>query len=181
MRHKNYLEGEEMYEYFFDMIFCQKLAQLNRRVMLKLILNYLHEDYEADRIIESIHNYIDFNDMIFRKGAISAKENELCIVSLNMRDGILLCEGKGNIDWNYSCCHGSGRILNRTRAKEVLRMSDFTDTMNTANVYSTSVTKNTLDEAPMAYKDSEMIKNAIEPTARILQQLKPLLNIKSQD
>ena len=95
-KHSDYLENDEAYEYYFDMIFAQKYAQHNRRTMLKQIIKELNIAYDEDKVVESIHNYIDFNDFILRKGAIASYEGKYCIVSLNMRDGILLCEGKSN-------------------------------------------------------------------------------------
>lgn len=175
-KHPDYLEGEEMYQYFFDMIFAQKFAQLNRRIMLRRILEAFNINFQPDKIIESIHNYIDFNDFIVRKGAISAHKDEMCIVSLNMRDGILLCKGKGNEKWNYSSAHGSGRILTREQAKRKLSMKKFEQEMS--DVYSTCVCPATLDEAPMAYKDSEFIKEMLGSTIEIIEQLKPILNVK---
>ena len=115
-----YLNIEEMIEYLVDMIFTQNYASENRSIMIQRVINNL--DYKdinpfEDNYIETIHNYIDFNRMILRKGAVSAEDGELCIVSLNMRDGILICSGKGNEDWNYSSAHGCGRILNRNETK----------------------------------------------------------------
>lgn len=176
-KHTDYLEGEEAYEYFFDMIFCQKLAQLNRRLILKRILSVMGKDLHDDRIIESIHNYIDFNDFVIRKGAISAHSNQMCIVSLNMRDGIMLCLGKGNSDWNYSSAHGSGRLYARNEVPHKVKMSEFQESMK--NIYSTSVVPETLDESPMAYKDTETIKFALQNTVIIISQLLPILNIKA--
>jgi tRNA-splicing ligase RtcB len=174
-RHEPYLEGEEAYLYFFDMIFAQKYAQLNRRLMLRNILDRLGFDYNEETVIESIHNYIDFNDFIVRKGAIPAHEGQKCIISLNMRDGILMCKGKG--DWNYSSAHGAGRLLMRSQAFQKLSMKKFKEEMK--DVFSTSVVPSTLDESPMAYKDTEFIKEAIGDTVEILEQLKPILNIKA--
>ena len=176
-KHTDYLEGDEAYEYFFDMIFCQKLAQLNRRLILKRILSSMDIEYDEERVIESIHNYIDFNDFVIRKGAISAHNNQMCIVSLNMRDGIMLCLGKGNSDWNYSSAHGSGRLYARNEVAHKVNMSEFHDSMK--NIYSTSVVPETLDESPMAYKDTETIKFALQNTVIILAQLLPILNIKA--
>ena len=178
-QHANYLESEEAFEYYFDMIFAQKYAQYNRRKMLTQILSNLAllDLYDEDKIIESIHNYIDFSDMIMRKGAIAAYEQQLCIVSLNMRDGILICEGKSNPDWNYSAAHGSGRLLTRQEANNKISLNDFKQSME--GVYSSSVVNETIDEAPMTYKDSDMIKEALENTVTIIRQLKPILNVKA--
>lgn len=178
-RHKPYLEGEEAYEYYFDMIFAQIVARLNRRVMLREILERIDDSlkFEESDIIESIHNYIDFKDFILRKGAISAHEGERCIVSLNMKEGILICTGKGNYDWNYSSAHGAGRMLTRDAARSRISLKEFRESMS--GVYSSSVVQETVDESPMVYKDSEMIKKALEGSVTIDAQLRPLLNVKA--
>ena len=159
------------------MIFAQKYAELNRIIMIRLILNGLNKELDLKKIIQSTHNYIDFNDFILRKGAISAHKDELCIISLNMRDGILLCRGKGNAEWNYSSAHGSGRIVSRQKSFNKFRLKDFQKEME--NVYSTSVVYETLDECPMAYKDTELIKSCLDPSVEIIEQLYPILNIKA--
>jgi RNA-splicing ligase RtcB len=178
-KHTDYLEGDEAYEYFFDMIFCQNLAKLNRRLMLKNILKGLNEEYNPDKIIESIHNYIDFNDFIVRKGAIAAHAGQKCIISLNMAEGILIAEGLGNSDWNYSSAHGSGRILARNEVSHKVSMKEFTESMK--DVYSTSVVPETIDESPAAYKDTNIIKAALKDTVNITEQLKPILNVKAMN
>ena len=172
-----WLEDEKMFDYLVDMIFTQHFASLNRKVMLRRICEFNDFDYDKDNIIETVHNYIDFNhnELYLRKGAVSAQEGELCIVSLNMRDGVLLCKGKGNPDWNYSSAHGSGRILNRGSASR-LSMKQFKREME--NVYSTSVNKLTLDESPMAYRDTELVKMCLEDSVDIIEQLKPIINCK---
>ena len=144
--------------------------------MIQLICREMGVEYNKENLIETTHNYIDFKRFILRKGAISAEENEKCLISLNMRDGILLCKGKGNPDWNYSSAHGCGRIMSRGEARKLLRMKDFYKEMS--EVYSSSICQETLDEAPMAYKDSEMIKKYIGDSVEILSQLKPIINIK---
>ena len=128
-----------------------------------------------ESILETIHNYIDFNRMILRKGAISAEENEVCIISLNMKDGILICRGKGNEDWNYSSAHGCGRILNRNDTK-FLDLKKFKEDMK--DVYSTCISKETLDESPMAYRDVNLIKKCLDGNVEIIEQLKPIINVK---
>ncbi len=132
--------------------------------------------YDAAQVIESVHNYIDFDRFILHKGAISAAAGELCVVALNMSEGVLLCKGRGAEDWNYSCAHEAGRALSRTEAGR-LKMSKFKDAMS--GVYSSSVIKACLDEAPEAYKDSKMIIGAIQETVEIIDQMKPVLNIKA--
>ena len=175
-RHPDYLVSQEAFRYYFDMIFAQKYALVNREIMLTMILNFLDVEFKENLKIESIHNYIDFNNFILRKGAISANENELCLISLNMKDGILLCRGKGNEDWNKSCAHGAGRILTRQQASQKLSLKEFKKSME--NVYSTSISQETIDESPVCYKDSELIKELIIPSVEIIEQLYPILNIK---
>jgi len=175
--HPDYLEGVDAYTYYFDMIFAQKYAQGNRHQMLKIILEHLKIDFEPENIIESVHNYIDFNDLILRKGCIAAYSDKKSIVSLNMRDGILICVGKSNSEWNYSSSHGAGRNLNRAQSKSRIKLSDFKKSMQ--GIYSTSVCNETIDESPFAYKDSDLIKIAISDSVDILEELKPVLNIKA--
>lgn len=127
-------------------------------------------------MIHSKHNFIDPQDWIIRKGAIRAYEGERMIIPFNMRDGLLICKGKSNADWNCSAPHGAGRILARNQAFKTLDMEEFEKEME--GVYSTSVCKSTLDEAPMAYKDKDVIISAIQDTAVILDIVKPILNIK---
>lgn len=179
--HTEYLQDSEAYEYYFDMIFAQKYAQLNRHTIIKKILENLDlgSQFNKDKIIESIHNYIDFENLILRKGAISAYDGQLCIVSLNMRDGILLCKGKGNSEWNYSSAHGSGRLASREATRRKYNMNQYKKSME--GVYSTTICDETLDECPMAYKDTDLIKFALSPTIEIMEHLKPVMNVKGFD
>ena len=186
------LLGENSIEYCYDLIVAQHLAVMNRHIMLQLILRELDVEFHDDRIIESIHNYIDFalanesidgkepsygNEVnILRKGAISAKTDELCIVALNMRDGILICRGKGNPDWNYSCAHGCGRIMSRAEARHRIKIKEYRKTME--DVVSTSVGVETLDEAPQAYKDMNVIVDALGPSVHIETHLRAVINLK---
>ena len=172
----SYLEKEELIEYLIDMIFAQVFASMNRQLMIENICDLLGVDFHRQKLIETIHNYIDFKRLILRKGAIAAEKDELCIISLNMRDGILLCKGKGNQDWNYSSAHGCGRLMSRKDARHSFRMEDFKKEMK--DVYSSSVCKETLDESPMAYKDADKIKMYIGDSVKIIRQLKPIINIK---
>ena len=173
-----FLEGNDAFEYLIDMVVAQKYAQFNRKMMLNIICGILNVT-KPKEIIESTHNYIDFRDFIIRKGAIRSYIGEKMIIPFNMRDGILVCEGKSNSEWNNSAPHGAGRIMSRTKAKESIDIDLFKKQME--GIYSTSVCKGTLDEAPDAYKDSKMIELAIEPTATIIDKLKPLLNIKDKN
>lgn len=170
------LRGNDMHEYLIDMIIAQTYAEFNHKVMAHSIFVGLR-DVEAIDYIHSMHNFIDPRDWVIRKGAIRAYEGERMIIPFNMRDGLLICEGKSNADWNYSAPHGAGRILGRNQAFKTLDMSEFENEMR--GVYSTSVNKSTLDEAPMAYKDKNMIIEAIQDTATIIDNIKPILNIKA--
>ena len=127
--------------------------------------------------IETIHNYIDFDRMILRKGAVSAELNEILLIPVNMRDGSILATGKGNADWNFSAPHGAGRLMSRTKAHNTLTLPDFKDQMR--DVYSTSVCSNTLDESPDAYKGMDEILDAIKDTVNVIDIIKPIYNFKS--
>lgn len=172
----NFLSGAMAFDYFYDLIFANQYAKLNRRLILKTILDFLKAEYDQTQIVESIHNTIDMRDFILRKGAIAAHKDEKCLVALNMRDGILLCKGKGEEDWNFSCAHGAGRIGSRASAMNELSMSGFRSEMS--GIYSSSVVKECLDESPSAYKESRMIMNIISQTVDIVEQLRPVVNIK---
>ncbi|MDF2845589.1 MAG: hypothetical protein K0R00_4015, partial [Herbinix sp.] len=127
----------------------------------------------------TIHNYIDTDAMILRKGAVSAKKGETLLIPINMRDGSLICTGKGNEDWNNSAPHGAGRLMSRIKAKNTFTVSEFKKEMN--GIYTTSVNKDTLDECPMAYKSMEDIVNNISDTAEIIKIIKPIYNFKAGD
>ncbi|NLA15641.1 MAG: RtcB family protein [Bacteroidales bacterium] len=170
-----WLEDSLFEDYLNDMEITQRYASHNRDVMLQTLTEKMN--LTCEKIVETIHNYIDTKNMILRKGAVSAQKGELLVIPLNMRDGTLLCRGKGNPDWNYSAPHGAGRILSRTKARELLVMKDFVQSMD--NIYSTSVSKKTLDEAPQAYKPKEEILQAIEPTAEVLTVIRPIYNFKA--
>lgn len=170
-----FLEGNDFADYMHDMQIVQNFASLNRKIISDIIM-YEMNWQESERF-ETIHNYIDFKRMILRKGAVSAENGETLLIPINMCDGSLLCVGKGNEDWNYSAPHGAGRLMSRTKAKEQINISDFIETMK--GIYSTSVTKETLDEAPQAYKSIEEIKSAITETVDIIDILKPIYNFKS--
>ena len=172
----NYLQNEELVEYLIDMVFAQEFASMNRAVIIRMICNELGCKFDIKTIIESVHNYIDFDRMILRKGAISAEEGELCIISLNMRDGILICRGKGNPEWNYSSAHGCGRIMSRRDARAAFTMRQYKDQMK--DVFSSCICKETLDELPSAYKDPDFISSVIGDSVEILKQLRPIINIK---
>lgn len=172
----NYLSGDECVEYLIDMIFAQEFASHNRRIILLIILQELNIEFSDANAIESVHNYIDFERLILRKGAISAENDKLCIISLNMRDGIYICKGKGNVEWNYSSAHGCGRIMSRKEATQTFTLKQYKEVMK--NVYSSCVNRETLDEIPMAYKTVTLITSAIGDSVEIVEQLLPVLNIK---
>lgn len=171
-----YLEGEDLKDYLHDMSICQRYASLNRRVMAFAICDTLqlaiHEQFET------IHNYIDLTHKILRKGAVSALNGEKLIIPMNMRDGSLICTGKGNIDWLYSAPHGAGRIMSRKKAKETLNVADFEQSMQ--GIYTTSVCAETLDEAPMVYKSMQEIIDCIKQTVDIVEIIKPVYNFKAK-
>lgn len=170
-----YLQDKEMFDYLIDMVIAQYYAKINRETILKIIKDLLN--IEIEDTFSSVHNFIDFEDFIIRKGAIRSYNGERMIIPFNMRDGILICEGKSNEDWNFSAPHGAGRVLSRAQAKNQLDMKEFVDSMK--GIYSSSVCKNTLDESPMAYKNPDKIEELIEPTVKVIDRLKPVLNIKS--
>ena len=171
-----YLTGEAKEEYLKDMYTAQAYASVNRYTMLHLILRAMN--WKCGEVIETVHNYINPQDNIIRKGAVSAHEGEKLIIPMNMADGILLCRGKGNKDWNCSAPHGAGRLFSRTAAREQLSMDEFKQRMSA--VYSTSVCPETLDESPMAYKPTEEIRSLIEPTVEVLDVIKPVINLKAK-
>lgn len=167
--------GEDFDDYMNDMSVAQQFASLNRQTIADIIIKEM--GLQEDERFETIHNYIDFKRMILRKGAVSAEKGEKLIIPINMRDGSLLCIGKGNEEWNYSAPHGAGRIMSRKEAKNIIPMNEFMNSMK--EVYSTSVTIETIDEAPQAYKPIDEIKNAIVDTVDIIGIIKPLYNYKA--
>lgn len=171
-----YLQDKEMFDYLIDMVIAQYYAKINRETMLQIIKDLLNIKKIEDTF-SSVHNFIDFEDFIIRKGAIRSYKNEKMIIPFNMRDGILICEGKSNEDWNYSAPHGAGRVLSRMQARKQLDMNEFIESMK--GIYSSSICKNTLDESPQAYKNPKQIEELIYPTVEIIDRLKPILNIKS--
>lgn len=172
-----YLEGKYRNDYLHDMKICQEFAVLNRYNIAKIILEKMNLTSVSS--FETIHNYIDMETNIVRKGSISAKKDELLLIPINMRDGCILGKGKGNQDWNYSAPHGAGRLMSRTRAKEILSMEDYKNTMS--DIYTTSVCPETLDEAPMAYKPLDEIVEGIRETVEIIKILKPIYNFKASE
>ena len=175
-----YVSGYLFDDYINDMRIMQHFAMLNRKAMINTISIGLH--LKKEEIVDqftTIHNYIDTENMILRKGAVSAQKGEKLLIPINMRDGSLICIGKGNEDWNCSAPHGAGRVMSRMKAKKELSMEEFKAEMS--GIYSTTVTKETLDEAPMAYKTMDDIVANIGPTADILNVIKPIYNFKAAD
>ena len=170
-----YVEGELFADYIHDMKIVQHFAVLNRQAMTEVILNEMGLG-EAERFT-TIHNYIDTNEMILRKGAVSAKKGEKLLIPINMRDGSLICIGKGNPDWNYSAPHGAGRLMSRSAAFSRLSLEEYKSEMD--GVFSTCVVKDTLDESPMAYKSMDEIMKQITSTADIVESIRPVYNFKA--
>ncbi len=172
-----HVEGQLFNDYIHDMKITQEFAVLNRQAM-------------ADEIVKSmgltvidkfttIHNYIDTENMILRKGAVSARKGERLLIPINMRDGALICVGKGNDDWNQSAPHGAGRLLSRKTAKSTLTLEEFKKEMK--GIYSTSINLETLDESPMAYKSIDDIVDNIQPTVDVIKRILPIYNFKSSE
>lgn len=170
-----YLEGQHLEDYLHDIGIIQKYADLSRQAMANDIIERM--GWKTGEQFTTIHNYIDLQNRILRKGSVSAEEGEKLIIPINMRDGSLICVGKGNKDWNQSAPHGAGRLMSRTKAREVLSLEDFRKSMK--DVWTTSVTKATLDEAPFAYKPMEEIIQNIGDTVEILKRIKPIYNFKA--
>ncbi|MBR4550365.1 MAG: RtcB family protein [Oscillospiraceae bacterium] len=172
-----YVEGALFEDYIHDMRIVQRFAMLNRNAMSDVILTGLGLTRAGG--FTTVHNYIDTDNMILRKGAVSAKAGETLLIPINMRDGSLLCIGRGNEEWNCSAPHGAGRLMSRRAAHETLSLETYREQMR--GVYSTCVTESTLDEAPMAYKSLEEIVSQIGPTAEILERIRPLYNYKETE
>nr|DAW10644.1 MAG TPA: tRNA-splicing ligase RtcB [Caudoviricetes sp.] len=165
----------DFHKYIHDMDIVQQYASMNRFLILNLIRRNM--DIFSYDYIETIHNYIDVENMILRKGAVSAKKGEKLIIPMNMRDGSLICVGKGNEDWNCSAPHGAGRLMSRAKAKEQISIQEFKESMS--DVFTTSVCEETLDEAPQAYKSADEIMSLIGDTVEIIDVIKPIYNFKA--
>ncbi|WP_425447700.1 RtcB family protein [Dethiothermospora halolimnae] len=173
-----YLEGRLMEDYLHDMEVIQQYSNINREVMGKRIVEEcLDLNFGTLNKFQTIHNYIDMESRILRKGSISAKKGEKVLIPINMRDGSIIAIGKGNPEWNYSAPHGAGRLMSRSKAKDSISIDEFTDSMK--GIYTTSVKESTLDEAPMAYKPIDEIIGNIEDTVEIIDIIKPLYNFKA--
>jgi len=173
-----YLEGQDLEDYLHDMKIAQEYAVWNREAMLEVLVEGLgiRKSDMLDKFC-TIHNYIDIDNRILRKGSISLQKDEKAIIPMNMRDGSLIVRGKGNPEWNFSGPHGAGRLMSRSKAKESLSLDDFKQSME--GIYTTCVEKNTIDESPMAYKPMEEIVENIKDTAEIVKIIKPIYNFKA--
>lgn len=170
-----YVEGDLFEQYLHDMQIAQRFAELNRQAMMDTIVKEMGI-HIVDRFT-TIHNYIDLENRILRKGAVSAQDGEVLLIPINMRDGSLICVGKGNEDWNCSAPHGAGRLMSRSAAKQAFTVSEFKKQMD--GIYTTSVNSSTLDECPMAYKNMSDIVDNIGPTVEIKAIIKPIYNFKA--
>lgn len=170
-----YVTDDLFMQYINDMKIVQEYANLNRKAMMDEIIKGMKLEILEE--FTTVHNYIDTDEMILRKGAVSAKKGEKLLIPINMRDGSLICIGKGNDDWNQSAPHGAGRLMSRREAKDSFTVSEFKKQMD--GIYTTSVNKDTLDECPMAYKNKEDIIKYIEDTVEIKDIIKPIYNFKS--
>lgn len=170
-----YVHGNDFDNYIHDMKITQRHAILNRKTIVNNIIN--HMDWNIATEFETIHNYIDCENMILRKGSVSAQLGEALIIPINMHDGSLICMGKGNPDWNYSAPHGAGRLMSRSEAKENISIEEYQECMK--GIYTTSVCPSTLDESPMAYKPMQEIIDNIQDTVEVIDIIKPVYNYKN--
>lgn len=175
-----YLEGQYRDDYLHDMKICQEFAALNRKIIALEIMKQLDCALSfPGNNFETIHNYISFEDNIVRKGAISARKGERVLIPMNMRDGCIIGIGKGNDDWNCSAPHGAGRIMSRMKAKETFKLEEFKQSME--GIYTTSISDDTIDEAPMVYKPMQEIIDYIADTIEIVKIIKPIYNFKASE
>lgn len=173
----SYVEGQTFEDYIHDMRIAQKFAEYNRKAIAEVIICEM--GFKTADSFTTIHNYIDLDEMILRKGAISAKKGEVVIIPINMRDGSIIATGKGNADWNQSAPHGAGRLMSRKQAKRNLSLEEFKKSMD--GIFTTSLSMDTLDEAPFAYKPMEEIIENIQDTVEINRIIKPIYNFKASD
>ena len=172
-----YLEGKYLEDYLHDVDICQVFARRSREKMAEIILERTRMN--GCDAFHTIHNYIDTDEMILRKGAIAAHKGKRVLIPINMKDGSILAIGKGNPEWNYSAPHGAGRIMSRTKAKNELNLDEYKQAMK--GIYTTSANENTLDEAPMAYKSQESIIDVIRESVDIIDVMKPIYNFKASE
>ena len=170
-----YLSGKYLEDYLHDVVICQTFAKRSREKMAEILLE--RTGMAGGEAFHTIHNYIDTDEMILRKGAIAAHKGEKVLIPINMRDGSVLAVGRGNPEWNYSAPHGAGRLMSRTKAKSCLSMDEYKETMK--GIYTTSINENTLDEAPMAYKSLEDIIDVIRESVDVVDVMKPRYNFKA--
>ena len=172
-----YLSGKYLEDYLHDVVICQRFARRNREKMAEILLE--RTGIIGGEAFHTIHNYIDTDEMILRKGAIAAHAGEKVLIPINMRDGSVLAIGKGNPEWNYSAPHGAGRVMSRSKAKNTLSMEEYKEEMK--GIYTTSVNEKTLDEAPMAYKSLNDIIDVIKESVEVIDVMKPIYNFKASD
>ena len=170
-----YLSGRYLEDYLNDVVICQAFAKRNREKMAEILLE--RSGMTGGEAFHTIHNYIDTEEMILRKGAIAAHKGEKVLIPINMRDGSVLAVGKGNPDWNFSAPHGAGRLMSRTDAKAKLSMEEYEESMK--GIYTTSVNEYTLDESPMAYKSLDDIIDVIKDSVDVIDIMKPIYNFKA--
>ncbi|MBQ6876222.1 MAG: RtcB family protein, partial [Lachnospiraceae bacterium] len=172
-----YLYGTYFEDYLADVEICQQFARRNRELIAEIILNRC--GFTAIEAFHTVHNYIDTEERILRKGAIAAHDGERVLIPINMRDGSILAMGKGNPEWNYSAPHGAGRVMSRAGARQRLTMEEYRKEME--GIYTTSVNEDTLDEAPMAYKSLSDIIDVIGESVDVIEVLKPIYNFKASE
>lgn len=172
-----YLYGTYLEDYLHDVEICQTFAKRSRELMAEILCE--RAGLVAGESFHTIHNYIDTEEMILRKGSIAAHKGEKVLIPINMRDGSVIAIGKGNPDWNFSAPHGAGRLMSRTKAKETLSMDEYKEAMK--GIFTTSVNESTLDEAPMAYKSLEDIIDVIAESVDVVEVIKPVYNFKASE
>ena len=172
-----WLYGNFMEDYLYDVEICQRFAKRSREKMAEIILE--RTGMTAKEQFHTIHNYIDVDEMILRKGSIAAHKGEKVLIPINMRDGSIIAMGKGNPEWNYSAPHGAGRVMSRATAKQTVNMDEYRESMK--GIYTTSVNENTIDEAPMVYKSLDDIIDVINESVDIIEVIKPVFNFKASE
>ena len=170
-----FLSGENLARYLHDMNIAVKYAEISRKAMGETILSRL--GLHVSEEFTTVHNYIDTKHGILRKGAVSAQQGERLIIPINMRDGSLICRGKGNPDWNFTAPHGAGRLMRRSEAKASISIEEYREAMR--GIYTTSVNESTLDESPMAYRGIDDILDTVEPTVEVVDVVTPVYNFKA--
>ena len=174
-RSLSYVSDKSMDDYIHDMGIAQKFADNNRKAIAQVIFEDI--GFSCEKSFTTVHNYISLNEMILRKGAISAKKDEIVLIPINMKDGSIIAKGKGNHEWNCSAPHGAGRVMSRTQAKKQLSLSEFKQSMK--GIYSTTISRGTIDEAPSVYKPMEEIVETIDETVEIMDIIRPVYNFKA--